>query len=212
MKSKISTFPWWGFDDTYYREIDAFKSKSPEELSKLAEHKDARVRENVASNLYSSLETLDKLSYDVDRSVRRGVADNPNTPTETLDRLSYDLDEHIRFAVTLNQNTSSEALTRISSDEWRLNDYPMVRWWIAKHPNTPADVLENMLWDKEWLENLRANDPKYNFPYDIVLFCFIVKNPNVSNETLNKIIDGGFIGHERARDVLEERSKHYAQS
>ena len=96
MKSNYPTFPWWGFDDAYYRRIDAFKSKSPEELSKLAEHHDLRVKNNVASNIYSSHET-------------------------------------------------------------------------------------------------------------------IVKNPNVSNETLNKIIDGGFIGHERARDVLEERSKHHEQ-
>lgn len=211
MKSNYPTFPWWGFDDDYYRRIDAFKSKSPEELSKLSEHHDLRVRNNVASNIYSSHETLDKLSYDVNVFVRANVAWNPNTSTETLDRLSYDLDKKIRFSVTLNPNTSSEALTRISSDEWRLNDYPVVRWWIAKHPNTPADVLENILWDKEWLENLRDNDPKFNYPYDIVLLCFIVKNPNVSNETLNKIIDGGFIGHERARYVLEERSKYHEQ-
>jgi hypothetical protein len=210
------TFTWLNGNDAYIRRMDAFKSKSSEELSELANHEDPEVRRGVAGNPNTSAESLDKLSNDITHYVRCGVASNPKTPPETLDHLSYALDEErfIRRFVAQNTNTLSKTLARMSSDEWRLDDSLLCRCWIAKHPNTPPQILDDMLWDKEYLENYCATyykihkrhpDIEEKSPYPKLLLWFIVNNPNVCNETLVKIIDGGFVGSEMSRRLLDGR-------
>jgi hypothetical protein len=207
-------FTWLNFNDAYLRRIDAFKSKSKEELSELANHEDLEVLSNVAINQNTPPEALDRLANHYDWLVRRNVANNPNTPPETLDRLANHENPNVRFGISLNPNTASKTLARMSSDEWRLSDYLLCRCWIAKHPNTPPEILDDMLWDKEYLENYyttyynihkRHPDIEENCPYPKLLLWFIVNNPNVYNETLVKIIDGGFVGSEMSRRILDSR-------
>lgn len=208
------TFSWLNSNDAYLRRIDALNSKSKEELSELANHEDLEVRSNVACNRNTSPETLSCLVNSDNCWDHFWVARNCNTPPETLDRLANHEDPDVRCGVALNPNTASKTLARMGSYEWRLSDSLLCRCWIVKHPNTPPEILDDMLWDKEYLENYCATyykihkrhpDIQENCPYPKLLLWFIVNNPNVHNETLVKIIDGGFAGSETARRILDSR-------
>ena len=90
-------------------------------------------------------DVLRKLANDKNSSVRFWVAQNLHTPPEVLDYLIDD--GQSIYAVLGNPNVSTETLTRIANtltDTTRgCRDY-CVAPLIARHPNTPHEVVEEL--------------------------------------------------------------------
>lgn len=144
---------------------------SPEVLSGLASHRQARVRAAVAANHGSPLPVLAALSQDPAVTVRKAVASNP-AAAPLLDGLARDVKPRVRYAAAANPAAPLAVLlaaiqgpTDLATVTWADRetllarpDCPSVFYaWaaenagpalaevLAAHPRTPLDTVESLL-------------------------------------------------------------------
>ena len=136
-------------------------------LESLSKDKNDRVRRIVAEHPKTSIEVLNELSKDSvlingyrNRNhyvIKEAVAKNPNTTTEILEKLSEEKCAYIIQNVVENPNTSKDALSKLSKVdkeyfengiEFQSNIMTYIKGGIAKHANTPVDVLVDFSKDK----------------------------------------------------------------
>ena len=172
----------------------------PEELSRLADSSDKDVREAVASNPTTPPNVLTKLASDENGYVRWAVAENPNTPVKVLRELvrnadpnkgedlnvlqgvasnpstpvklleklmNPNMDTYVRNEALRNPSIPPELLTKLANE----GDID-TREYVARHPNTPLDVVEKLFFDPEDEHGL--------------LKYYVGENPNVSFDTYQK--------------------------
>jgi hypothetical protein len=146
-----------------------FSPNSPEQLRKLAQDKNYRIRSQVASNPATPIDVLEILAddlYNNDGSyyVRQEVSRNSSTPVNILRKLSRDLS--CSFIVGYNPNTPVDILEKFIEN----NNRDAMRG-MAKNPSTPSHTLEEIL-------RLYPNDLSFTLLY-------ISNNPNTLAETLS---------------------------
>jgi hypothetical protein len=143
--------------------LSIFKGTTMTDINEIeiALNADAGERIALAQNPNTSTEVLDALSKDPDQFICMRVAANVNTLAHTLDRLSKNESIYVREFVAEHLNTSLETLLRLSTD-------PLMAYWIAGNPNTPAGLLKKYSTDED--ANIRAS---------------VAVNPNTPIETLN---------------------------
>ena len=106
-------------------------------LRLLAEHRDPKVRESVASSLHAPLDVQQALARDADEGVRACLARNPQTPAAVLTMLVGDTSERVRSWLAVNDATPRAAVAMLECDE-----SPAVRdllRWREAHIETPAE-------------------------------------------------------------------------
>lgn len=173
---------------------------SPEELSRLADSPDTDVREAVASNPNTPPNVLAKLASDEsgyvrwsaaenpstpvkvlrelvrnadpnkgeDLNVLQGVASNPSTPVKLLEKLiNPNMDKYVRNEALRNPSIPAELLTKLAEE----GDTD-TREYVARHPNTPLDVVEKLFFD--------PGDEHGSLKH------YVGENPNVSFDTYRK--------------------------
>lgn len=125
---------------------------------------------------------------------REQLAANPNTPEHILKMLSTDENKTIRYWVSQNEATSADILTTLAADSTML-----VRKAVAAHKNTTVDTLTYLANDPGWeiREQIAANPKTPDSVLATLIspesdICWkIHHNPNVSTETLTKLVTLG---------------------
>lgn len=106
-------------------------------LRLLAEHRDPKVRESVASSRNAPLDVQHALAHDADEGVRACLARNPVAPPEVLTVLVGDTSERVRSWLAVNDATPPAAVALLECDE-----SPAVRdllLWRDAHIERPAE-------------------------------------------------------------------------
>ena len=106
-------------------------------LHLLAEHRDPKVRESVASSRHAPLDVQHALAHDADEGVRACLARNPVAPPEVLTVLVGDTSERVRSWLAVNDATPPAAVALLECDE-----SPAVRdllLWRDAHIERPAE-------------------------------------------------------------------------
>ena len=88
-------------------------------LRLLAEHKNPKIRESVASSPHAPEDLYEKLAADPEESVRSCVARNENTPCDVLRKLAGDKSETVRGWVAVNFFVPADAMEALSKDRSR---------------------------------------------------------------------------------------------
>jgi hypothetical protein len=118
-------------------------------LAEFAEDKDPETRSCVAANKRAGPALLAKLARDKVSSVRAAVALNPNASVELLSVLAKESDANIRNCVASNPRTSAELLSQLARGD---DPYGAVQAAVARHENTPDDVLQTLADDnRAWV-------------------------------------------------------------
>lgn len=119
----------------------------------------------LASDRGSDPTLLDRLSSHPDWEVRGAVAKNPTTRPQTLHKLAlkYNTDNLIGISVAENPSTEPRTLKVLGLR----HPWPWVRIRAAEHPNSPANLLEQL-----------AKDPRED------IRAAVARNPSVSIELL----------------------------
>ncbi|WP_317231297.1 hypothetical protein, partial [Clavibacter sp. MX14-G9D] len=86
-------------------------------LRLLAEHRDPKVRESVASSRHAPLDVQQSLAHDPDEGVRSCLARNPTAPPSVLTVLVGDTSERVRSWLAVNDATPPAAVTMLECDE-----------------------------------------------------------------------------------------------
>lgn len=120
------------------------------------------------------------LALEEDWSIRRRVARNPNTSVKTLQDLArYEVDYlHIKEIVdrlkiiveSLADNPNTPVATLRQLAQYRCDEISVGMIKVAKNRSTPADTLEKLAKDKNWL--VRSE---------------VAENPNTSPEILKTL-------------------------
>ncbi|OUE09406.1 hypothetical protein C5E16_05605 [Clavibacter michiganensis] len=106
-------------------------------LRLLAEHRDPKVRESVASSRHAPLDVQQALAHDPDEGVRSCLARNPTAPASVLTVLVGDTSERVRSWLAVNDATPPAAVTMLECDE-----SPAVRdllLWRDAHMERPVE-------------------------------------------------------------------------
>jgi hypothetical protein len=106
-------------------------------LRLLAEHRDPKVRESVASSFHTPHDVQQALAHDPDEGVRACLARNPTAPADVLTVLVGDTSERVRSWLAINDATPAVAVTMLECDE-----SPAVRdllLWRDAHIERPAE-------------------------------------------------------------------------
>lgn len=106
-------------------------------LRLLAEHRDPKVRESVASSRHAPLDVQQALAHDPDEGVRSCLARNPTAPASVLTVLVGDTSERVRSWLAVNDATPPAAVTMLECDE-----SPAVRdllLWRDAHIQRPVE-------------------------------------------------------------------------
>jgi len=106
-------------------------------LRLLAEHRDPKVRESVASSRHAPLDVQQALAHDPDEGVRSCLARNPTAPPSVLTVLVGDTSERVRSWLAVNDATPPAAVTMLECDE-----SPAVRdllLWRDAHIQRPVE-------------------------------------------------------------------------
>jgi hypothetical protein len=159
-------------------------------LESLSKDKNVKIRRIVAEHPKTPIEVLNELSKDSvlvndyrNRNhyiVKEAVAKNPNTTTEILEKLSEEKCAYIIKNVVEHPNTSKDALSKLSKVdkeyfengiEFQSNIITFIKGSIAKHANTPVDVLVDFSKDKG----------------DYHVRCKSIENPNMPSEVLTEL-------------------------
>jgi hypothetical protein len=112
----------------------------PSILAKLGGDPSWLVRRWVGGNPSADSATLHQLACDANAKVRMHVASNPSTPPEVLDLLAKDRVLDVRKLVAVNSSSCVHTIRRLAeSSDFGILDA------IAMHPETPLDVLLNLL-------------------------------------------------------------------
>ncbi|KAF3887349.1 MULTISPECIES: hypothetical protein [Nostocales] len=179
------TIPNWNEQNshqTILKNLSLAQDMSARVLDKLALDTNTGVRESVARHPDTPVKALSKLAKDPCWNVRLTVASNPNTPLSTLEILAKDTSGQVKDAVLLRvKQTSehSELLSKILQNLANTKD-DRVLFIIARHPSTPAPVLEDLAKGvhRQWL----AQHP--NTPAAILLQLVNDRDPAVQKEAL----------------------------
>ena len=146
-------------------------------LESLSKDKNDIVRRIVAEHPKTPIEVLNKLSKD--SVLIQAVAKNPNTTTEILEKLSEEKCAYIIKTVVNHPNTSKDALSKLSKVdkeyfesgiEFQSMIMTFIKGSIAKHANTPVDVLVDFSKDKGDYHGRIS-----------------IKNPNMPSEVLTEL-------------------------
>lgn len=113
------------------RKIDAFNVIFEE----LPESEEVQALCKLAADKNTSIDILAKLALDKNEIVRYAVSKNNNTPKEILVKLAEDEKKNVRGGVASNPCASAEVLIMLSNDDIA------IRLLVAKHKNTPVDLL-----------------------------------------------------------------------
>lgn len=159
-------------------------------LMELANHPELRVRQmvvrhpNVPQSLLDKAVTIGEL--------RQYVAENPSTPADLLVELVEDGEEEVLKAIATNPSATASVLESVAKTHsqdiliaqhpnattkllqqilWRLamDERLSVRKYVAKHPQTPTEIL--IVWVRKRPE----------------LRLFIAQNPNISLEIIEQL-------------------------
>jgi hypothetical protein len=112
-------------------------SPSPEELTRMADDKDADKRRKAALNPNATPEILRKLAAEENSRILTAVAQHPNTPSDILEKLADNENAFIRRRIAQNRNTPPEILAKLADDE----DY-YVKAHANANPNYNGQVAE----------------------------------------------------------------------
>lgn len=131
----------------------AHLSKSPEELTQLAEINSSLVLEQVAKNIHTPTEVLDRLVAHTSCSTRsaiRGAAyRNPNLSTRQLNHVLQSVAHSNLEDAVLNPNASPELLLALSRSR-----YSTVRKTVVVAPNLPDEAKRRMVKDLDEIKDL----------------------------------------------------------
>jgi hypothetical protein len=86
-------------------------------LRTLAEHRNPKIRESVASSYHTPIDLFERLSRDPDAGVRACVARNEAAPCEVLRALALDRDETVRGWVAVNFFVPEDVMRELADDE-----------------------------------------------------------------------------------------------
>lgn len=136
-------------------------------LAALADAGDPVVLREIAQNTRASASLLARLARTSDPETRKLVAIHPRTSAHTLGKLVHD-DYDVRNAVAVNPNATAATLAYIYAQPSSHFAYES----IAKHENTPADVLDRLAQSSS--EDVRL--------------C-VLGNPNTTSGTLQRFVD-----------------------
>lgn len=129
-----------------------------EALARLFKEFPAEVLANPATELFEMEEdTWQPLSW-IDHRVRREVAKTTSSLV-VLERLALDEDNDVRSGASENALVTREMLIRFSSDRWW-----GARFHVARHKDTPREILEKMVDDPHssvayWAKDSLAKRP-----------------------------------------------------
>lgn len=170
-------------DDDIKRAAAAENPKTrPEALFKLSSDPSPIVRAGLAKNPAISIDIMRKLASDVDAEVRKSLLENQELPPELLDRIVNNTEPDCDFVRKMMANPciTPEMLRRNS-----VNADECVRAGVASNPNTPREILNNFILDKnpEIIERAFAN-------------------PNIQQEKLDALFPDGW-ADENVGDNLE---------
>ena len=129
---------WVKTSPEVYAWIAQNTSTPPDILEKLALSSSKEVLRNVAQNTNTPAHILEKLSNEAYLEVRQAVARNPNTPAHILTILVKDW--NLRLCIVKNPNTPGSVLEE-------LLQFPRYDALVLEHPNTPKNVCRRILAD-----------------------------------------------------------------
>jgi energy-coupling factor transporter ATP-binding protein EcfA2 len=146
----------------------------------LAKDERPQVRAIVASNVNAPASVLERLAQDEHFEVRLALASNPNAPASVLSVLVHDTNQSGRFGIQnvpaiIRKYWTQEKHLKFDSTDDEIEQFAQlgigrIRIAVARNPNTPAMVLEELAKDKE----------------DFVRIA-TVGNPNVPADVLQRI-------------------------
>lgn len=113
---------------------------------------------------------LAKLAESSTEYIREGVAQHPNVDSDTLDKLVQDPEFMVCYYALSNPNTPEAILRKAvdyATNRGNKSEESGMKSCIAKHNNTPADILDRLSMD--WSISVRTH---------------VAKNPNTSVDTL----------------------------
>lgn len=141
-----------------WTEEAALKTTSLERLDYLAKNGDYYVRLRVARNSSTSPETLARLAKDADFYIQRTVAINPHTPDDVLSQFvakkkylkevagnPNTSESTLEMIIHLQPDPDVHGLKKIFSANITQEDIDEVYKIVAKHPNLPAQYIEEPL-------------------------------------------------------------------
>lgn len=163
---------------------------------------------------------LDRLQHSWYRKILLGVASNPNTPPHLLDILLEKGDDEISYNVALNKNINRKTLENLCYNRsgnihcWVLSNPSLPkelleyfsnseilhnRELVAKHKNTPPEVLDRLSYDEQ--ELVFSYDPwsypttfwgvepenKKNEPSIKIVRFWVARNNNIADSTVERM-------------------------
>lgn len=132
----------------------------------------------LAMNPKCSAKILEELASDANPDIRECVATNPNTLLNALEALSRDWIEEVRLRLLYNPNATNEIIFFVLE-----NDYPMKKYYAGNSSN--IEILKYIAEEQICAEH----------------FYYLVENPNVTIEILDKVLKSPCINDEIEEDV-----------
>ncbi len=167
----VSILTKWAKQSPELRPWIALNIRTPSRiLEELAKDTSKDVRYGVAKNVNTPPHVLEKLAEDWRLEVRQAIASNPTTPGNILEVLIKDW--HLRSFIAQNPNTPATALehlTQFFRYDWHIVQHPNTpqklrqrlleefstsvveteRLFVARHPETPVEILEHLSHDED---------------------------------------------------------------
>ncbi|MBI2792664.1 MAG: hypothetical protein HYX61_11965 [Gammaproteobacteria bacterium] len=137
--------------------------------------------------------TLEKLANSPSMLVVGEVAENPKTPQATLNMLWEKYGEKIAYNISLNSKVSPQILVFLAHEKYPENDpagataLEQIKANVARNPNTPGVILEELSRENSWL-----------------ILQSLIDNPKISLSLLQKMTTHP---NEYARDYAKEKIK-----
>lgn len=173
-------------DDEMRRAAAAENPKTrPEALYKLSDDPSPKVRSGLAKNPAISIDTMRKLASDQNPEVRKSLLENQELPPELLEKVANNAEPDCDFVKKMMANPciTPEILRRNS-----VNADECVRAGVASNPNSPKEILNSFILDK---------NP------EIMERAF--SNPNIQQEKLDALFPEGWADEAGAESVEKAR-------
>jgi hypothetical protein len=153
--------------------------RDPERLEEMSTWSHRRIRAEVAANPATPAHVLSRFARSRDAALRWSVAGNPSLDAESIERLARSRDTSILFQLAQNPATNATTLQRLARRRGGIDNSDqedsisnLLRESVAKHPNTPPEVLEKL-----------SDDERLSVTY------FAIRNPNMPEESLARFAD-----------------------
>jgi hypothetical protein len=137
--------------------------------------------------------TLEKLANSSSMLVVGEVAENPKTPQDTLKILWEKYGDNIAYNISLNSKASPQVLVSLAHEKYPKNDpasamqLEQIKANVARNPNTPVAILEELSRENSWL-----------------ILKSLIDNPKIPSSLLQKMTTHP---NEYARDYAKEKIK-----